>query len=225
MGIAEGAEIFYILRVRSVKGSPLSLHMSYIPKQLCPDMLTAGHNFEVAQLCDILREDYGIEQNKMIETLEIVQADSMEAAHLGVRKIIRSSTWKTSSITPTTYRWNTPRCCSAATGSSWRLRIPIIKRTYKRTGRRGKTMGATIMWLGQAGFILKTEKGSLSVDPFCGEAKGNSERIYPPFLEKGSVRVDLVLTTHAHWDHFDPETYEDYVIPDAVGSRDLHGGA
>ena len=86
MGIPEGTEIFYILRVRSVKGSPLSLHMSYIPKQICPDMLTAGHNFEVAQLCDILREDYGIEQDKMIETLEIVQADAMEAAHLGVRK-------------------------------------------------------------------------------------------------------------------------------------------
>ena len=28
-------------------------------------------------------------------------------------------------------------------------------------------MSATIMWIGQAGFILKTEKGALSVDPFC----------------------------------------------------------
>lgn len=86
MGVPEGMEIFYILRVRSVKGSPLSLHMSYIPKSLCPDMLTADHNFEVAQLCDILREDYGIEQDKMIETLEIVSADALEAEHLGVRR-------------------------------------------------------------------------------------------------------------------------------------------
>ena len=86
MGIEEGTEIFYILRVRSVKGSPLSLHMSYIPKKLCPDMLTAGHNFEVAQLCDILREAYGMEQNKMVETLEIVSADAKEAKLLGVRK-------------------------------------------------------------------------------------------------------------------------------------------
>lgn len=77
-------------------------------------------------------------------------------------------------------------------------------------------MSATIMWIGQAGFILKTEKGALSVDPFCGEAKGNSERIYPPFIKKGSVHVDLVLTTHAHWDHFDPVTYEEYVIPDTI---------
>ena len=86
MGIGEEEEIFYILRLRSVKGSPLSLHMSYIPKRLCPDMLTVGHNFEVAQLCDILREEYGIEQNKMIETLEIVAAGASEAAHLGVRR-------------------------------------------------------------------------------------------------------------------------------------------
>lgn len=77
-------------------------------------------------------------------------------------------------------------------------------------------MRATITWLGQAGFLLKTEKGALSVDPFCGEAKGNSERIYPPFIEKGSVHVDMVLTTHAHWDHFDPVTYAEYVIPDAI---------
>lgn len=77
-------------------------------------------------------------------------------------------------------------------------------------------MGATIMWIGQAGFILKTDAGSLSVDPFCGTAKGNSERIYPPFIEKGSVHVDMVLSTHAHWDHFDPETYADYVIPQTI---------
>ena len=28
--------------------------------------------------------------------------------------------------------------------------------------------------------------------------------------------MDLVLTTHAHWDHFDPVTYEEYVIPDTI---------
>ena len=77
-------------------------------------------------------------------------------------------------------------------------------------------MNAKLMWIGQAGFILKTGQGSLSVDPFCGAAKGNAERIYPPFLEKGSVHVDLVLTTHAHWDHFDPVTYQEYVIPGAI---------
>jgi len=73
-----------------------------------------------------------------------------------------------------------------------------------------------IQWLGQAGFILRTDNGSLAVDPFCGEAKGNARRIYPPFIEKGSVQVDMVLTTHIHWDHFDPTTYREYVQPKVI---------
>lgn len=75
---------------------------------------------------------------------------------------------------------------------------------------------ATLTWLGQAGFILDTGKAKIAVDPFCGTAKGNSERIYPNDIEKGAYKVDLVLSTHAHWDHFDPETYTDYVIPQAI---------
>jgi len=77
-------------------------------------------------------------------------------------------------------------------------------------------MNAVIQWLGQAGFILKTDKGTLAVDPFFGEAKRNNQRIYPPHLEGGSVHVDMVLTTHAHWDHFDPITYKEYVIPQVI---------
>ena len=74
-------------------------------------------------------------------------------------------------------------------------------------------MSITIMWLGQGGYLLKTDKGSLSIDPFCTDAKGICERMYPNFIDKGSVSVDLVLSTHDHWDHFDAETYRDYVIP------------
>ena len=71
-----------------------------------------------------------------------------------------------------------------------------------------------IMWVGQAGFIVEASGGSLAVDPFYGTAKGNSERLYPP--EKCNIKVDMVLSSHAHWDHFDPETYSDYVIPQAI---------
>ena len=77
-------------------------------------------------------------------------------------------------------------------------------------------MAATIIWLGQGGYLVKTEHGAFAIDPFCGSAKGNAERLYPPFLEKGSTTVDMVLTTHDHWDHFDPETYRDYIIPRVV---------
>lgn len=77
-------------------------------------------------------------------------------------------------------------------------------------------MAATLTWLGQAGFILDTGKATIAVDPFCGTAKGNSERIYPNDIEKGAYKVDMVLTTHAHWDHFDADTYRDYVIPSVI---------
>ena len=77
-------------------------------------------------------------------------------------------------------------------------------------------MSATITWLGQAGYILKTADAVIAVDPFCGTAKGNSERIYPNDIEKGSIHADMVLSTHAHWDHFDPDTYRDYVIPKVI---------
>lgn len=77
-------------------------------------------------------------------------------------------------------------------------------------------MTTTIMWLGQGGYLVKTAHGSFAVDPFCGEAKGNGKRLYPTFIPKGSEHVDMVLTTHDHWDHFDPETYRDYIIPDVI---------
>lgn len=77
-------------------------------------------------------------------------------------------------------------------------------------------MSAVIQWLGQSGFLVKTETGSLAVDPFFGEAKRNNQRIYPPCLPQDPVHVDMILTTHTHWDHFDPVTYRDYVIPKVI---------
>lgn len=43
-----------------------------------------GYDFEHMQLCDILKEGYGIEQNQMVETLEIVNARPDEAQLLNV---------------------------------------------------------------------------------------------------------------------------------------------
>ena len=53
-------------------------------------------------------------------------------------------------------------------------------------------MAATLTWLGQAGFILDTGKATIAVDPFCGTAKGNSERIYPNDIEKGAYQCPIL---------------------------------
>ena len=70
-----------------------------------------------------------------------------------------------------------------------------------------------IRWLGQGGYLLDDGITQLAIDPFCGEAKNNTRRLYPSTVEKGSVHVDSVIVTHPHWDHFDLQTYEEYVIP------------
>ena len=84
--IEEQEPVFEIRRVRSVKGEPFSLHVSYIPKEQFPDFLDGKPDFEGQQLCDILKDKYGVEQNKLIETLEIVQASTTEANLLKVKK-------------------------------------------------------------------------------------------------------------------------------------------
>ncbi len=72
-------------------------------------------------------------------------------------------------------------------------------------------MSLKIMWLGQAGFILDDGTTSIAIDPFCGTAKDGTTRNYPPTVE--GVHVDSVIVTHPHWDHYDLDTYRDYVIP------------
>lgn len=81
-------------------------------------------------------------------------------------------------------------------------------------------MDLKMMWIGQAGFIIKTKEGSFAVDPYCGVPPDGSRRLYDPVIPKGETEVDFVISTHSHWDHFDITTYRDYVIPKAlIGPR------
>lgn len=86
LDIRELDPVYEIKRLRSIKGEPFSLHVSYIPKYCFPDFLDGNLDFEGTQLCEILKNKYGIEQNKLIETLEIVQANAMEAEVFKVKK-------------------------------------------------------------------------------------------------------------------------------------------
>ncbi|MDR1205340.1 MAG: MBL fold metallo-hydrolase, partial [Peptococcaceae bacterium] len=73
-----------------------------------------------------------------------------------------------------------------------------------------------IIWLGQAGFVLQSGGGALAVDPYCGQPPDGSVRLYDPIVPKGWKEVDIAVSTHDHWDHFDVQTYEEYVIPKAI---------
>ena len=77
--------------------------------------------------------------------------------------------------------------------------------------------GVTIFWLGQGGFAFKTPQNKvILVDPYLSESTG-ARRLVPKALHPHQVRTDaerqqqtlfpnLVLCTHDHLDHTDPES-------------------
>jgi L-ascorbate 6-phosphate lactonase len=71
--------------------------------------------------------------------------------------------------------------------------------------------GSVLMvWLGQAGFLLKTSRGELLlIDPYLSndaETTHRLSRVCEAPLRAESVTPDLLLVTHAHVDHLDPTT-------------------
>ena len=67
-----------------------------------------------------------------------------------------------------------------------------------------------IFWIGQSGFIFKTPEGKIVlVDPYLSdsvEKKGKLTRLQEISLKPEEVKADLILCTHNHLDHTDPET-------------------
>jgi len=70
--------------------------------------------------------------------------------------------------------------------------------------------GLGVFFLGQAGFILKTPSGRLiAIDPYlsnCCERYFGFKRLMPRILEPGEIALDALIISHAHYDHFDPDS-------------------
>lgn len=79
----EGESVYMIKRLRRMNGLPISIHHSYLPAALCPD-LSQIHLSEERQLCHVLEEDFGFVTSKVQETLESVLAKKKDAALLQV---------------------------------------------------------------------------------------------------------------------------------------------
>ena len=72
-----------------------------------------------------------------------------------------------------------------------------------------------VFWLGQAGFLLKTDNGhTIAIDPYLSEyvehlfpdmAPG-FKRLMPPPCGAGELCADSLLISHDHGDHFDAES-------------------
>jgi L-ascorbate metabolism protein UlaG (beta-lactamase superfamily) len=102
--------------------------------------------------------------------------------------------------------------------------------------------GARLWWLGQAGFLVQAGGRTLLVDPYLSDflARKYAGTIHPhirmmpsPLPPSRARGVDLVLCTHRHSDHMDPETLPAvtslnpaciFVVPRAVRWRALEIG-
>lgn len=72
-----------------------------------------------------------------------------------------------------------------------------------------------VWWLGQSGYVIKSRRGTLVVDPYlsehltakyAGTCKPHVRMTEAPFRGGELTGVDLVLSSHIHSDHMDPGT-------------------
>lgn len=84
----------------------------------------------------------------------------------------------------------------------------------RRPGFPGSSK-ASISWLGQAGFWVGTGRHGVLIDPYLSDSlarkyagtRFDHQRMMPAPIEPDALpRPDLVLITHAHTDHMDPDT-------------------
>jgi mannitol-1-phosphate 5-dehydrogenase len=93
------------------------------------------------------------------------------------------------------------------------LRVESLSISDRIERSRGETGGIAIWYLGQSGFLLQYGGTSIAIDPYLSysvdhlSSDGFWKRAYrPPVLPEKLRGVDLVLCTHDHLDHTDPET-------------------
>ncbi len=75
-----------------------------------------------------------------------------------------------------------------------------------------------ITWLGQAGMLLENENTVIMVDPYLSDSVGKADprkhrrEAVPDYLF--DIRPDIMIFTHNHLDHYDPETVERFIGAD-----------
>jgi len=87
-----------------------------------------------------------------------------------------------------------------------------LKNSIPKTELCGKQVG--IWYLGQEGFLFKNKDSYLAVDPYLSDYVDRNcceyvqwKRLYePPAAPKDLAFVNVVLCTHSHYDHADPDT-------------------
>lgn len=76
-----------------------------------------------------------------------------------------------------------------------------------------------VTWLGQAGLLLETEGKKIIVDPYLSDSveKVNPKNYRRVPVDRSFIEIkpDIIVLTHDHLDHTDPETLEHYLGEDS----------
>jgi L-ascorbate metabolism protein UlaG (beta-lactamase superfamily) len=126
-------------------------------------------------------------------------------------------------------------------GSGWHKRnflaeVVIPSMFTKRHGEKNKPVypelregQLCITWIGHASFLIQTPEHSILIDPNWAKWLKVIKRIRQPGIEIHDLpAIDLVLVTHAHFDHLDRKTLravasdQAIVVPEHVGGL-VHG--
>lgn len=82
-----------------------------------------------------------------------------------------------------------------------------------------------ITWIGHASFLIQTDKQAILIDPNWSRWLKIIKRLRHPGLSLSELpSIDLVLVTHAHFDHLDKKTlravaaHQPIVVPEHVGN-------
>ena len=74
--------------------------------------------------------------------------------------------------------------------------------------------GVVIRFLGQAGYLFESDGLRIAVDPYLSDSCGISDprlaRRCPPPMAPGELETDIMIITHIHQDHLDPDTIGPY---------------
>ena len=73
---------------------------------------------------------------------------------------------------------------------------------------------AGLWFLGQAGYIIRSCNRTIVIDPYLSDSVGKKDpdyaRAYPVPLEPEELEADILIVTHDHLDHLDPDTITAY---------------
>jgi len=82
--LGEGQDVYALHRVRFVQGEPISLHRSYVPAHLAPDL--DKYDTVNEQLCVVLETNFSLAMSHVEENLEAVSVATKESDLLQMRK-------------------------------------------------------------------------------------------------------------------------------------------